>query len=127
MELVASVLGKLGFDWRVALANLVNFLIIYFLLKKVIFDKLADAISERQKKAAANVAFRKSLDEEKASFDAFKEVELRQISKERMSVLSDAERQKHELLMDAEKRARETAHTITRKAQTDAQIEIVSL
>ncbi len=48
--MIGEVLGKLGFDWKVALANLVNFLIIYFLLRNVVFKKLGHAIKERQEK-----------------------------------------------------------------------------
>ncbi len=53
--MIGEVLGKLGFDWKVALANLVNFLIIYFLLRKVVFKKIGDAIRERREKIKAGL------------------------------------------------------------------------
>jgi len=58
MEIASLVLSKLGFDWQVALANLVNFLIVYLLLKKVVFNKLRDAILERKAKAEEGVRLR---------------------------------------------------------------------
>jgi F0F1-type ATP synthase membrane subunit b/b' len=45
-----EILGKIGFDWQVALANLVNFLIIVFLLKKFAFKPIAKIIQDRQNK-----------------------------------------------------------------------------
>jgi F0F1-type ATP synthase membrane subunit b/b' len=50
-----EVLAKLGFDWKVALANLVNFLIIYLLLRNVVFKKLGNAIRERREKIQAGL------------------------------------------------------------------------
>ncbi len=43
-----SILAKIGFDWQVALANLVNFLIILFILRKYAFDPIKKAILNRQ-------------------------------------------------------------------------------
>ncbi len=47
---VLEILGKIGFDWQVALANLVNFLIILYLLKKFAFKPIKNIIQERQNK-----------------------------------------------------------------------------
>ncbi|MBU4369492.1 ATP synthase F0 subunit B, partial [Patescibacteria group bacterium] len=44
------ILGNLGFDWRMALANLVNFLIIFFVLKKYAFKPIKEKLEEREKK-----------------------------------------------------------------------------
>ncbi len=45
-----EILGKIGFDWQVALANLVNFVIIFFVLKKFAFKPINKIIEERQSK-----------------------------------------------------------------------------
>ena len=47
---ILGILGKIGFDWQVALANLINFLIIFFILKKYAFGPIGKLISERQNK-----------------------------------------------------------------------------
>lgn len=46
---MSEILGKIGFDWHVALANLVNFLIILFLLKKFAWEPIGKMIRERKK------------------------------------------------------------------------------
>ncbi len=43
-----EILGTIGFDWRVASVNLVSFLIIYFILKKYVFEHIAQLIRNRQ-------------------------------------------------------------------------------
>jgi len=50
MENLLGILGKVGFDWQVALANLFNFLIIFLLLKKFAFGPIGKLIKERQDK-----------------------------------------------------------------------------
>lgn len=50
MEGLLGILGKIGFDWQVALANLFNFLIIFFILKRYAFGPIGKLIKERQEK-----------------------------------------------------------------------------
>lgn len=119
MEIVQSVLGKLGFDWQVAIANLINFLIIYFLLKKFVFDKLADAIAERKIKAEANIALRQTLDEEMASFEKVKSDKLQEIKKEQNNVLIQAEQEKQKIIEAAEVESR----AINKRAIDDGEKE----
>lgn len=47
--MLAEILGKLGFDWQVAIANLVNFLIIFYLLKRFLWKPLSETIENREK------------------------------------------------------------------------------
>lgn len=53
---MVEILGKIGFDWQVALANLVNFLIIVAILYFLVFKPLSKAITERKSKIAEGVA-----------------------------------------------------------------------
>lgn len=47
MDQILTILGSVGFNWHVALANFFNFLIIFFLLQKFFFKKLGKTIGER--------------------------------------------------------------------------------
>jgi F-type H+-transporting ATPase subunit b len=47
---IQEILGRIGFDWQVALANLVNFLIIFLLLKYFAFKPIAKIIKKRKDK-----------------------------------------------------------------------------
>jgi F-type H+-transporting ATPase subunit b len=46
---ILGILGKIGFDWQVALVNLVNFLIIFFILKHLAFKPIQNVIEKRQR------------------------------------------------------------------------------
>lgn len=47
MEFILHTLGQIGFNWHVALANFINFLIIFFILKKFVFNKVFAVIDKR--------------------------------------------------------------------------------
>lgn len=48
MNYLLEILAKVGFDWRMGLFSFFNFLIVFFLLKKLFFKKIVDTIEERQ-------------------------------------------------------------------------------
>jgi len=67
-----EILAKIGFDYRVALANLVNFLIVLWVLQKFAFPKIQEVLAERQTKIRKGIqdaedAKRAKLDAEKAA------------------------------------------------------------
>lgn len=47
MEQILGILGSVGFNWHVALANFVNFLIILFIVNKFFFGKIGKTIEKR--------------------------------------------------------------------------------
>ncbi len=51
MNYILETLGKVGFEWQMGLFNLINFLIIFFILKKFFFASVTKTINERQLKA----------------------------------------------------------------------------
>lgn len=51
MDFILDTLGKVGFDWRMGLFHLVNFFIVFWILKKYMFAPITNAINERQKNA----------------------------------------------------------------------------
>lgn len=55
MNYILETLGKIGFEWHMGLFNLINFLIIYYILKKFAFKPMTKIINERQEKAAESV------------------------------------------------------------------------
>ncbi len=116
MEIASSVLSKLGFDWQVALANLVNFLIVYFLLKKVVFNKLRDAILERKAKVQEGVRLREEAELLRKEAQEMKEVMKKEVAHERREMLDKAEKEKDFIL---EKTSQEI-FDLKQKANQDA-------
>jgi len=50
MDYLLDILGKIGFDWRMGLFNLLNFLFVFWLLKKFAFGPIMKIVNERQEK-----------------------------------------------------------------------------
>jgi F-type H+-transporting ATPase subunit b len=48
MDYILETLGKVGFDWRMGLFSLINFVLVFWILKKLFFKKIVDTINERQ-------------------------------------------------------------------------------
>lgn len=68
--MILEVLSKIGFDYKLALANMVNFLIIFWLLKRFLWAPLSRAIEERKKMVQEGVLSSKSADEKLVKAEA---------------------------------------------------------
>lgn len=91
MEFILHTLGQIGFNWHVALANLLNFLIIFFILKKYVFKKVFAIIDER------NLKIQKGIDN-------FKDAEslIVKSKQEAENILSEARNQGKNIIYDFE-------------------------
>lgn len=111
MEALGDVLGSLGFNWHIALANFFNFLIIFFLLQKYLFKKVATTLAER--KTLIEDGVRKSeesetiLNEAKQSAKSFivtsekKSSEIIKLAEEKATLLADGIKKEAMLSVEA--------------------------
>jgi F-type H+-transporting ATPase subunit b len=53
--MLLEALGKIGFDYKLAIANAINFVIIFYLLKKYFFGPLGKSIEERKKRVEETI------------------------------------------------------------------------
>ncbi len=104
-----DVLGKLGFDWKVALANLVNFLIIYYLLRNVVFKKLGAAIKERREKIQTGLD-----DAEKAK------TALMMANHEKERIIGEGHQESKGLLLEAESKKEAIVESAKIEAEAEA-------
>ena len=96
MQAILDILGNIGFDWPVALANFVNFLIIFYILKRFAFGPISKVLSDRRKKIEQGLT-----DAKKA------ETSLMMAEEERKRIVTEAEREGDKLITKA--REAETA------------------
>lgn len=89
---IGQILGNLGFDWRVALANLVNFLVIVWILKRFAFKPIQQKIQERKDKIKKGIE-----DAEKSSS------ELQMAEQTSQKILLDARTQANGIIAGAQK------------------------
>lgn len=95
---ILEILGKIGFDWQVALANLVNFLIIFFILKRYAFKPIANVIKERQDKVDEGLDNAKRAETSLLEADKEKESVIMQARQEANNIVAGAKDQADALL-----------------------------
>ncbi|HNW55630.1 MAG TPA: F0F1 ATP synthase subunit B [bacterium] len=107
-----DTLAKVGFDWRLALTNLVNFGLIVWLLAKFLWPSIAKAINERQR----------IIDQGLDDAEAAKE-HLAKGQADYQAKLVEANREAKEIVRQADERGQQ----IKTVAQTEAQKEAEAL
>lgn len=55
MDFILENLGKIGFEWKMALFNLINFLILFAILKKYFFKPIMKSVRDREKEVQDSV------------------------------------------------------------------------
>ena len=93
MQQILTILGSVGFNWHVALANFVNFLIILFLLNKYFFGKIGRVIEEREAKIKEGVSKGEMADALLLSAEAKKEEIIKHGALESERIIKDAIRE----------------------------------
>ncbi len=101
MNQILDILTSLGFNAHVALANFVNFLILFFILKKFVFGKLDNVIRER-----TNTIERGIENEKKTS------AELSLAKEKKLQILKEAEQKAGEILDTAIAKGEEAAKAL---------------
>ncbi len=109
MNIVLDVLNNLGFNWHVALANFVNFLIILYILNVFIFKKIRKQISHRD-----GIIKQGLTDAEQAKKDR------ENIEEERLSVIHKAEKEGHALIDVAHSKGEHIVADAKAKADIEA-------
>ena len=103
-----DILGRIGFDWQVALANLINFLIIFWLIKRFAFKPIQATIAKR--KEAIDAGLNQA---QKA------ETELMMAKQKAGNIIAEAKQEANTLVADAKERG----DVLVTDAQTKARNE----
>lgn len=113
MEQILNILGSVGFNWHVALANFINFLIILFILNKFFFGKIGKTINTRHQiieKGLSNAS-----DAEKALANA---------EEEKKKIVKEAKIEGHGIVEEAKGNAEALAETIKKDAEDEARAKL---
>ncbi|MEN9337713.1 MAG: synthase [Candidatus Parcubacteria bacterium] len=108
MSQILTILSSVGFNWHVALANFVNFLIILFILNKFFFGKLGKTITSR--KEAIEKGLSQAADAEKALMSA---------EEEKKEIIHAAKKEGHVIVTEAQTQAKALASSITSEAEKE--------
>ncbi len=113
MSEILNILGSVGFNWHVALANFINFLIILFLLNKFFFGKIGKTLHER--KSAIEHGLNQARDAE---------LKLAHAEEEKGVIIKSAHKEKDVIIANAEALARDAAASIEKEAQVTIEAKL---
>lgn len=104
-----QVLGTLGIDWKLFLAQLVNFGIILFIFWKWVVKPLGATLTKRQERIESGLKNADRMDDEKKKFEDWKQQEMKKIRTEADHILrtttDTANQIKQETIVEAHKQA----------------------
>ena len=122
MSKVLEILTNIGFEWRIALANFVNFMIIFWLLNKFIFPSLKKALKNRKEVIEKGVADAQKAETALVMADEEKKKIINEANYRAGDIRSEAEQDRKKIVGDAKGEAtKEAEKTI---AEAHKKIEI---
>ncbi len=116
-----EILGKIGFDWQVALANLINFMLVFWLLKKFAFGPIKKVIAERKDKIDQGLEDAQRAATDRQMAEQLREETLMDAKQEANIIVADANTKGKGLIEDAKNGAEDERSSILAKAQVDAE------
>ncbi|MCL2109988.1 F0F1 ATP synthase subunit B [Microgenomates group bacterium] len=115
-----GLIGALGLDVKNLIAQLVNFAIIYWILKKFAWDKIVALLEKRQKEITDGIDNARRAEETLVVSDQKKEKILLAAKKEAKELLTQAQAQAEQIKSEALNEAREQAARVL--AQSELQL-----
>ncbi len=94
-----ELLDKLGINWKLLVAQIVNFIILFAILSKFVFDPMSKFLRERSAKIAKSLEEAKAIDERMQKTD-----------RERAAIVAEARQESERIITEAKKIA-EGLHT----------------
>lgn len=116
MQEILNILGSVGFNWHVAIANFINFLIILFLLNKFFFGKIGKVIQTRHDVIERGLS--QASDAEKALANA---------EEAKKKIVKEARVEGQSIMEEAKSSAIAVADSIKKEAESEAQNKIAFL
>lgn len=116
MTEILNILGSVGFNWHVALANFINFLIILFLLNVFFFKKIGKTIDRRHD------VIERGLNQAR---DA--ELALSRAEEEKKVIIKSAHKEKEAIVARGEVEAKDIVSSLEKDAQVKINARITKL
>lgn len=116
MDKILDILGSVGFNWHVALANFINFLIILFILNKFFFRSLGKTLDDRKKVIERGLA--DAADAQRA---------LAKADEEKKEIIHAAKKESHAIIAEAQTQGEKLAESLKSQAEEEIASKMASL
>lgn len=122
-----EILSNLGFDWQVALVNLLNFFIIFWILKRFAFKPINKILDERKEKIQAGINQAQKTETELLVAQQKADEEIKQARVQANQIILEATKNKESIIAQAQTEAQTEASKIIKKTHTALEQEKESL
>ncbi len=112
-----EVLKNIGFDWQVALANFINFMLILFILKRYVFKPTREVIEKRRELIQKGIDNTKNSETELLVAKQKVENSLKEAHKEANKIIAEAKKNGDNLIARAEEKAQAAAGRAMNEAE----------
>lgn len=106
---MSELITNLGIEWHILIAQLINFAILFFVLKKFVYKPVITALKERRETLEGNAQKTKTLEEK-----------LREIEKRKDEALNQARKDSELILERAKISAKETSLKLHEEARKES-------
>ena len=120
---IGQILANLGFDWRVALANLANFLVIVWILRRFAFKPIARIVKEREDKIKKGVEDARKAETELQMAKQISEKTAIEARGEANKIIASAQKESERIISESKLINEEQAKQIMAKADKAIQQE----
>src|SRR5258706_5535928 len=118
---------KLGIEPNLLIAQIVNFLIIMFVLTKLLYKPVLGMLEKRKKEIAEGLALTEKMGEEEEKMKAKKDKLLEEGRKEARNIIDEAKKEAEAQMKDIVADAHKQAHAIVEKGKEDAKEEMMRM
>ncbi len=115
-----SIFTKLGIDWKLLLAQVVNFFLLFFILRKYAYRPILRVLEKREKAIAKSVDDAKQIEQNLASSKTERESALAHTQQEIGQMMQEARKSAETLQLTLREEAQQKVNAMLSKAETDA-------
>jgi len=112
-----EILSKVGFDWQVALANFVNFVIIFFVLRKFAFQPILKVIKDRQDKINLGLENAQKAETELLTAEQVGKEKISKAKLEANSIIGEAQKKGDNIISTSKDEANELKNSIIKDGE----------
>lgn len=107
----------LGIDWKLIIAQLINFALLFFLLRKFLFRPILKTLEERRVRIVKGLGDAQKIGEELVKLEEKKAKEIKRAQEEGQRLINEVKLVRDKLLEEAKSQATSETHRMLEKTQ----------
>lgn len=117
MDVLIEAAQNIGFDWKMALASLFNFLIIFFLLKKFVWSSMKEVMDKRKAIIEKGIDDAKDAEDMQERAKEDYSLSMKKAEEDAFSIVTEARHKGDDIVDKASKKATEKSDKIVNAAK----------